>query len=165
MKEREVAIRSVSNFVGTAEGPMSQSHWEGGLLVSLHCTLPGCPGPSLGSEPRWWAPDFGWCMMTVVCVYPETRCKPSHHPYPSPRKQAVVLLDHLCINTANLRPWRKEEALCREGMQAGSWALPPGSNPRTLRNACSHPQRTLVPRGSLCSTQRSLSSFSGLRGI
>lgn len=84
------------------------------------------------------------------------------------RKQAEVLLDRLCVNTTGHVPipatGEGRTALCIGDMWAGSWALHPGSHPRTLRNACSHPQENFVPTEFLCSSQQSLSISSGLRG-
>ena len=98
-----------------------------GLAVS--CTTAGWLAP----VSRWWAPDAGHCPWWVhddnACVCPLLKRKQGSYPGPHLQKHR-----------------RNEESPLQDGCAGRSWAFCPDRDPRTLRDACCHPQRTLFPR-------------------
>lgn len=112
----------------------------------------------MGPSPGVVHDDSGMCLL-------RDWMKTRHH-FPI-RKQAEVLLDCLCMNNrprACLSHWRKEDSSLHGRHVGRVLGLTPGSHPRTLRHAYSHPQENFIPMEFLRSSQQSLSISSGLSG-
>lgn len=110
-----------------------------GLAMSLHhcrlaCTCLWLASPDVGLCP-WWVHNDN------ACVCPLTGCKSRCHPHSGlRRKQGRYLGPHLQKHRRN------EESPLHDRCAGRSWAFCAGRDPRTLRDACCHPQRTLFPR-------------------
>lgn len=90
--------------------------------------------PRCGHYP-WWVQDDN------ACVCPLTGCKSRGNPHCGlRRKQGSYPGPHLQKHRRN------EESPLQDGCAGRSWAFCPGRDPRTLRDACCHPQRALFPR-------------------